>query len=51
LKNALNPNDFNTHSFRICAATSFSVLGKSDDEIKKLGRWKSLAITLEFDNF
>ena len=39
----LNPNDFNTHSFRIGAATSFSVLGKSNDEIKKLGRWKSSA--------
>ena len=50
LKNALkflklNPNDFNTHSFRIGAATSFSVLGKSDDEIKKLGRWKSSAFS------
>ena len=48
LKNALkflklNPNDFNAHSFRIGAATSFSVLGKFDDEIKKLGRWKSSA--------
>ena len=41
----LNPNDFNTHSFRIGAATSFSVLGKSDDEIKKLGRWKSSAFS------
>lgn len=37
----LNPDDYNTHSFRIGAATSFSQLGKSDDEIKKLGRWKS----------
>jgi hypothetical protein len=50
LKNALkflklNPNDFNTHSFRIGAATSFSVLGKFDDEIKKLGRWKSSAFS------
>jgi len=49
LKNAkflkLNPKDFNTHSFRIGAATSFSVLGKSDDEIKKLGRWKSSAFS------
>jgi site-specific recombinase XerD len=48
LKNALkflklNPNDFNTHSFRIGAATSFSVMGKSNDEIKTLGRWKSSA--------
>jgi hypothetical protein len=50
LKNALkflklNPNDFNTHSFRIGAATSFSVLGKSDDEIERLGRWKSSAFS------
>jgi hypothetical protein len=45
LKNALKllklyPNDFNIHSFRIGAATSFSVLGKSDDEIKKLTTFK-----------
>jgi hypothetical protein len=50
LENALKllklyPNDFNIHSFRIGAATSFSVLGKSDDEIKKLGRWKSSAFS------
>ena len=38
----LKPNDFNTHSFRIGAAISFSFLGKSDDE-KKLGKWKSSA--------
>ena len=39
----LNPYDYNTHSFRIGAATSFSLMGKSDEEIKKLGRWKSSA--------
>ena len=47
----LNPffkSNCNTHSFRIGAATSFSVLGKSDDEIKKLGgNDQHLAITLE----
>ena len=39
----LNANDFNTHSFRIGAATSFAIQGKSDEQIKKLGRWKSSA--------
>jgi hypothetical protein len=50
LKNALkflklSPNDFNAYSFRIDVATSFSVLGKSDDESKKLGRSKSSAFS------
>ena len=33
--------EYNTHSFRIGAATSFAMIGKSDDDIKKMGRWKS----------
>lgn len=32
---------FNTHSFRIGAATFLSKLGLSDDEIKRRGRWSS----------
>ena len=28
-------NDYNSHSFRIGAATSFALLGKSDREIQK----------------
>ena len=35
--------DYNTHSFRIGAATSFALLEKSDHEIKKMGRWNSCA--------
>ena len=34
-------DDYNTHSFRIGAATSFAKLGKSDQDIQKMGRWKS----------
>ena len=37
----LNDEEYNTHSFRIGAATTASLMGKSEDEIKKLGRWSS----------
>lgn len=37
----LNPDDFNTHSLRIGAATNAYIEGKSDEEIKIMGRWKS----------
>ena len=36
-----NPDDYNTHSFRIGAATYFSLLGQTDEEIMSKGRWKS----------
>jgi hypothetical protein len=36
-----NENDYNTHSFRIGAATQEATMGKSDDEIMNMGRWKS----------
>ena len=36
-----NENDYNTHSFRIKAATHAAKMGKSDDEIMTMGRWKS----------
>ena len=36
-----NPNNFNTHSFRIGAATSASHAGISTSVIKVLGRWRS----------
>ena len=39
----LKPSAFSPHSFRIGAATSASLCGISDDEIKKMGRWKSSA--------
>lgn len=46
LKSALrflgyNENDYNTHSFRIGTATHAAKMGKSDDEIMTIGRWKS----------
>lgn len=34
---------FNTHTFRIGAATSAAVVGASSQEIKRLGRWTSHA--------
>jgi hypothetical protein len=37
----MNANAFNTHSFRLGAATSAFVNGISEEEIKKLGRWSS----------
>jgi len=36
-----NPNEYNTHSFRIVAAIHFSMQGISDQEIMSKGRWKS----------
>lgn len=37
----LDVKAYNTHSFRIGAATSAYMAGKSDDEIKCMGRWSS----------
>ena len=39
----LNPENFSSHSFRIGAATAAALGGLSEEEIKKLGRWKSSA--------
>ena len=39
----LNENDYNTHSFRIGAATSAALMGKSNEEIMDLGRWNSMS--------
>jgi hypothetical protein len=36
-----NENDYNTDSFRIGAATHAAKMGKSDDEIMTMERWKS----------
>ena len=37
----MNVNEFNTHSFRLCDATSAFVNGKPEDELKKVGHWSS----------
>ena len=36
-----NPGQYNIHSFRIRAATTSIMLGKTDYQIKQMGRWKS----------
>jgi hypothetical protein len=38
---SLSSDDYNAHSFRIGAATTAAMLGKNDNEIKYMGRWKS----------
>ena len=42
----INSKQYNTHSFRIGAATTAKEAGISDVEIKMLGRWKSSAYQL-----
>ena len=42
----LNQDDFNTHNFRIGAATSAKAANISDTRIQMLGRWKSDAYKL-----
>ena len=42
----INDKQYNTHSFRIGAATTAKEAGISDVEIKMLGRWKSSAYQL-----
>lgn len=39
----VNPAKYKSHSFRLGGATAMSVAGKSVDEIKLMGRWKSCA--------
>ena len=39
----LNESDYNTHSFRIGAATIAKAVGIASAHIQLLGRWKSLA--------
>jgi hypothetical protein len=35
-----NPDQYNAHSLRIGATTTAVMLGKTDDQIKQMGRWK-----------
>ncbi|OCT68288.1 hypothetical protein XELAEV_18039587mg, partial [Xenopus laevis] len=53
LKGAVNklgipPDHYNTHSFRIGAATQASLMGLGEEFIKKLGRWNSSRYQLYF---
>lgn len=41
----LDPSVYKPHSFRIGAASWCSHLGYSDQEIRQMGRWKSMAFT------
>lgn len=42
-RSGLNPSHFNTHSFRIGAATAAAKAGISSTKIMQLGRWRSSA--------
>ena len=42
----MDKGNFNTHSFRIGAATSAIDAGISDAQVKMLGRWRSNAYQL-----
>jgi hypothetical protein len=42
-KAGIDPLKYNTHSFRIGAATTAAAKGIEDSVIKTLGRWESLA--------
>lgn len=39
----IDPSNYKSHSFRLGGATSMSVAGRSVDDIKTAGRWKSSA--------
>jgi hypothetical protein len=44
----MNVNEFDTHSFRIGAATSVFVNEISEEKIKKLGRWSSSVLNVTY---